>query len=726
MKIEVAKTAGFCFGVDRVVSLVEKLLDEGRRVCTLGEIIHNPQIVRRLTERGVVTLEEPRQTPHGSVLVIRSHGIPAEMLEKIKASKIEYRDATCPYVRKIHTIVERASKNGAAVLIAGDESHPELIGIRGYCAGDSYIFGSEHDLEKLIKTHPELHNKPVVAVAQTTFHSKAWLICQKTLKRVYTNAKIFDTICNATFRRQSEAEALSKRCDVMVVVGGKKSSNTRKLAEVCEPNAVTYHIETAEELPKAEELGGVPVIGVTAGASTPAWIIKEVVETMSEMFNSTEGNENEKAPVAPENAQETGAENSVGEENAKKSFDEMTFEEALEASLNNLNTDQKVKGVVMSIGPTEIQVDIGRKHAGFVPLNELSNDAAVKPEDICKVGDTIDLIVMRTNDQEGTVMLSKRRFDSKQGWDDIVAAKDSEDILEGTVTEVIKGGVIVVSNGVRVFVPASQATMSRNEPLEDMLRTKVKFRIIEINRGRRAVGSIRSVARELRKEQEKVFWETAEVGKIYTGKVKSITSYGAFVDLGGVDGMVHISELSWVRIKHPSEVINVGDTVEVFIKDIDTEKKKISLGYKKTEDNPWEVLKRDYPVGSVVPATIVNMAAYGAFANILPGIDGLIHISQIADRRIEKPQDVLKIGDKMNVKITDIDFDKKRVSLSIRALLEDESAAEEGAPPITEPDAVVASTDDAQKDVDAPETQADVNTPPAEQSPDDINNAPAE
>ena len=348
------------------------------------------------------------------------------------------------------------------------------------------------------------------------------------------------------------------------------------------------------------------------------------------------------------------------------------FEEMLEESLKSLNTDERVHGVVVGVSPTEVYVDVGRKQAGFIPAAELSNDPSAKPEDLVKVGDEMDLLIMRTNDQEGTIMLSKKRLDAIHGWEVIAAAEESKEVLTGTVTEVIKGGLIVVTEGIRVFVPASQATASRNDPLEDLLHQEVKLRIIEVNRQRRrAVGSIRSVLRDERKALAEKFWETVEEGKEYTGVVKSLTSYGAFVDLGGIDGMIHISELSWSRIKHPSEVVNVGDTVTVYVKGFDREKEKISLGYRRMEDNPWEILKRDYPVGTVCDATVVGMTTFGAFARILPGIDGLIHISQIADRRIEKPQDVLKVGETVKVKITDIDFDKKRVSLSIRALLED-------------------------------------------------------
>ena len=466
------------------------------------------------------------------------------------------------------------------------------------------------------------------------------------LKKVYTNAKIFDTICSATSIRQSEAEELASISDIMVVIGGRQSSNTAKLFSVCKSKCErTYLIESAAELDDIALIDA-DIIGITAGASTPARIIKEVFNTMTENIEKTENT----------------AEN---------------FAELLEESLKNFNTDEKVHGVVVGIAPNEVYVDVGRKQAGFIPLAELSNDPNAKAEDLVKIGDELDLLIMRTNDQEGTIMLSKKRLDAIKGWDEIIKANEEDTPVTGFVTDVVKGGVIAVANGVRVFIPASQATATRGEPLENLLKKEVSFKIIEVNKGRRrAVGSIRAILKEERQKLADKFWETAEIGKKYTGTVKSLTSYGAFVDIGGIDGMIHISELSWGRIKHPSEVVKVGDTVEVYIKDLDREKGKISLGYKNTEDNPWEILKRDYPEGTVTEATIVGMTDFGAFANILPGIDGLIHISQISTERIEKPQDVLKIGDKVTVKITKIDFDKKRISLSIRELLEDKKSEE--------------------------------------------------
>lgn len=633
--------------MNRAVTIVNNLLEEGKKVTTLGPIIHNPHMVAELSERGVEIADTPNDlSSMDRTLVIRSHGVPQSVIDEIEQKGISYENATCPFVSKIHQIVKDNSREGKVILIAGDENHPEVQGIVGHCEGEHYIFKNYEDLGKLLKKLENIENISICVVAQTTYDVKEWKNCLKLLKKVYTNAKIFDTICSATSIRQSEAEELASISDIMVVIGGRQSSNTAKLFSVCKSKCErTYLIESAAELDDIALIDA-DIIGITAGASTPARIIKEVFNTMTENIEKTENT----------------AEN---------------FAELLEESLKNFNTDEKVHGVVVGIAPNEVYVDVGRKQAGFIPLAELSNDPNAKAEDLVKIGDELDLLIMRTNDQEGTIMLSKKRLDAIKGWDEIIKANEEDTPVTGFVTDVVKGGVIAVANGVRVFIPASQATATRGEPLENLLKKEVSFKIIEVNKGRRrAVGSIRAILKEERQKLADKFWETAEIGKKYTGTVKSLTSYGAFVDIGGIDGMIHISELSWGRIKHPSEVVKVGDTVEVYIKDLDREKGKISLGYKNTEDNPWEILKRDYPEGTVTEATIVGMTDFGAFANILPGIDGLIHISQISTERIEKPQDVLKIGDKVTVKITKIDFDKKRISLSIRELLEDKKSEE--------------------------------------------------
>ena len=657
MEIKLAKTAGFCFGVNRAVNIVYDLLDSNKKVCTLGPIIHNPQLVSELAERGVRIVESPDEVQTDETLVIRSHGVAKSVYEKAEQLGIEIADATCPFVAKIHKIVNENSLGGCVTIIAGDGNHQEVKGIVGHCEGECYVVSDGDELEKLHKSNPNLAEKEVIFVSQTTFNAKIWDLMQKNLKKVCTNAKIFDTICNATAMRQSEADKLSSESDAVIVIGGRHSSNTAKLYDVCLKNCEkTVLVETAAELSPCD-FKDCRLIGVVAGASTPAGIIKEVINTMSENLQPVE----EQMEV---------------KESVQKSFEEMTDEEAFEASLNSLTSDQKVRGTVIAVNPTEVTVDIGRGVTGYITAAEYSSDPDVKLMDEVKVNDELNLIIMKISDQEGTAMLSKRRFDAIAGWDNIVAAKESGEIVSGFVKEIIKGGVVAYTNNVRVFIPASQATLSRNDSLEDLKGKEVSFRIIEIGRGRRAVGSIRSVLREQKKAAEDKVWSEIAVGDRFTGTVKSLTSYGAFVDIGGVDGMVHISELSWARIKNPSEVVLVGDTVEVFVKAIDPEKRKISLGYKKPEDNPWVIFENNYSVGDVAKVTIVSMTTYGAFARIIPGIDGLIHISQIANKHIAKPQDELTVGQEVEAKITAVDFEKKRVSLSIRALIEPEVVEE--------------------------------------------------
>ena len=649
MSIKKAESAGFCFGVNRAITIVGDFIRDGEKVCTLGPIIHNMEVVRELKEQGCRPVESIGEVQPDEILVIRSHGVPRSVIDEIEEKKLRWRDATCPFVKKIHRIVAEADPETELVLVAGNAQHPEVQGIIGNCKAECYTFNNEGELDNLLANILKENNKLVKVVAQTTFDTKEWKKSVKKLKKLCTNSKIFDTICNATSVRQSEADCIAAQSDFMVVIGDRHSSNTAKLFDICKRRCEnTVLIETAGEL-DLHQVRCAKRIGVTAGASTPAKIIKEVLDTMSEEIKS-------------------------GETNFEESFEEM-----LEESLKNLNTNERVMGTVLSIAPNEVQVDVGRKQTGFIPVSELSNDPNAKPEDIVKVGDEIELLIMKTNDQEGTIMLSKRRVDAQKGWEELQEKVDSQEILTSKVTEAVKGGVIVIYNGVRVFIPASQATASRDEKLEDLVGQEVNFRLIEVSqRGRykRAIGSIRSVLKEQRAAQREEFWKNCEIGKRYTGVVKSLTSYGAFVDLGGVFGMIHISELSWTHIKHPSEVVNVGDTVEVYVKDINEETKKISLGFKNADDNPWAILKRDYPEGTVCKATIVGLTDFGAFANIIPGIDGLIHISQIANRRIDKPSDVLSVGETVDVKITLIDFDKKRVSLSMRALLpEDEQQA---------------------------------------------------
>jgi 4-hydroxy-3-methylbut-2-enyl diphosphate reductase len=616
-KVILANSAGFCYGVRRAVELAEQTAQAGTPCVMLGSIIHNSHVVQHLAEQGIRQINAPEEAPAGASVLIRSHGEGRSIYRQLEQQGNSVLDATCPNVSRIHRLVEEAERQGRLPVIIGAPDHPEVRAIAGWCQ-NSVVLNDVNSLQKWLTEEPFRREIPLTFVSQTTSTREIWENSVNFAKKVCTNIQIFDTICNATFCRQSEAQKIASKCDEMVVIGDRASSNTKHLVELCQAQCpVVLWVESAQDL-DAQRLKNVACVGITAGASTPGWIIKEVYDKMSE-------------------------ENLEIEE---------SFAELLEKSIKTLNTGEKATGVVVNITPTEIQVDLGTKHAGYIPVSEYSDDPTVKVEECVKVGDTIDAMVMRVNDGEGVVTLSKKRLDANKNWEEIETAKDEKTTVEGLVVEENKGGVVVNVKGIRVFVPASQTGLRRNEPMTDLVKTTVRLRITEVNRSRRrVVGSIRAVSAEEKAAAAAAIWSDIEVGKHYNGTVKSLTSYGAFVDIGGVDGMVHISELSWSRIKHPSEVVSVGDPVEVYVIKADPEKKKISLGMKNPNENPWETFLSKYEVGSIAEVRIVKLMSFGAFAEVVPGVDGLIHISQIADHRVEKPEDELSEGQIVEVKI---------------------------------------------------------------------------
>jgi len=647
VRVILAGSAGFCYGVKRAVELTKETADECGGCVMLGDLIHNAHVISELEALGVRKVGTPEDVRDGETVVLRSHGERREVLEALEKRGIRYVSAACPNVQRIQTLAAQAEEAGRQVIIIGEQHHPEILGVASYCS-HPLIFGGPDEIRAWLEAEPGRRDTPVTVVAQTTCIRELFETSAKILKKECTNAEIFDTICFATYKRQSEAAQIAGQVDVMVVVGDRRSANTKHLTEICNERCPrVLQIERADEL-SPDFFNGCFVAGLTAGASTPAGIIKEVYATMSEEIKVAED----------------------GEE---------SFEELLNQSFKTLNTGEKVTGIVTAIGPTEVQVDVGAKQAAYIKSSELSDDPNVKPEEILKVGDEIEAYIVRVNDVEGYAELSKKRLDAVKVWENIEKAVDDKTVMEGTVTEVNKGGVVVSVKGVRVFVPASQSGMPRGANLETMVKSKAQLRITEVNRARRrVVGSIRSVADESRKVAQDEVWNNIEVGKHYTGTVKSMTAYGVFVDIGGVDGMVHISELSWSRIKTPSEVCKVGDTMEVYVISFDPEKHKISLGVKDRSVNPWDMFISKYHVGDVAKVRIVKLMTFGAFAEVVPGVDGLIHISQIADRRIEKPGDVLSEGQEVDAEIIAVDEEKKKISLSIRAMLT--PAAEEGTP----------------------------------------------
>lgn len=643
-----AKSAGFCFGVSRSVSMAEKLLEEGRAY-SLGSLIHNDDVVSYLGAKGLEVINSPAELPEGGRVIIRSHGVSSDVYRELDEKKAVICDATCPKVKKIHELASEASDAGRFVIIIGMHGHPEVEAVGGWCE-EHAICENASELAQLFSKKAELLDKPITMVVQTTQTRSNFTECANFLKKMCTNIQIFDTICGATSMRQEEAAKIAALCDAMVVIGGKHSANSVHLAEICRSECGNVQfISNVEEL-DMDKLSGAVSVGITAGASTPSWVIKEVSNKMSEEIKID-------ATAAEEK--------------------EMSFDEMLEESIKTIYNGDKVTGYVMAITGTEISVDIGTKYSGFIPTTEFTDDG-INVEDAVKVGDTIEAVVVRVNDVEGTVMLSKKRLDAAKSWTAVEEAVENGNFLEGVVTEENKGGIVVSVKGVRVFVPASQSGLPKEADMSQLLKQKVRVKITEVNRGRkRVVGSIRAVAQKERRERAEAIWNEMEIGNRYHGTVKSMTSYGAFVDIGGIDGMVHVSEMSWSRIKNPAEMFNIGDEVDVYVINFDREKRKISLGYRDPAENPWTKFTSAYNVGDTAEVKIVKLMTFGAFAEVIPGVDGLIHISQIANRRIGKPEEVLSVGDVVEAKITAIDMENHKISLSIRALAEPAAAQPE-------------------------------------------------
>ncbi len=736
MEIKVADKAGFCFGVDRAVKIAyEKAKSVGENLYTYGMLIHNNDVTSELEEMGVLCAEKITDIPDGATVIIRAHGISEAEQNLLIEKGATIVDATCPFVKRIHKIAREEFQSGRQVVIAGDRCHPEVKGINGWCENSAVIVGADESFDEILEKNSEI---PISLVAQTTIRKENLKKIEKILKKHFTNVNFFDTICGATEERQQSAAEISGDCDVMFVFGGKNSSNTEKLFEICREKCEhTYKLENAKELNELAHLlknKKIKKVGITAGASTPDKVIKEAKLTMSEITN------------------------------------EMNFAEALEETLKPLTTGDIVKGVVIGITPTEVQVDIDGKYDGVIPANEMTNDVSADLKSLVKVGDEVDVFVVHVSDRDGVVTLSKKKIDAEKGLQELREDFENKTVLSGRIVELVKGGIVTIAKGIRVFIPASEAAERFVEDLGSLLNTEVSFRIIKMDKDRRGrlrvVGSIKSVAKEISEKKAEEFWAAAavdkkytgtvksltkfgafvdlggvdglvhiselsdsrishpsevvsvgdsidvyikdmnketgkislvkelqadkdareaafwagiEVGKVCTGTVKSITAFGAFVDIGGIDGLVHVSELSWARIKHPSEVVSVGDSIEVYIKDVDRETKKISLGHKKEEDSPWFKATKDLNVGDKITCKVVRILPFGAFAEIAPFVDGLIHVSQIANQRIEKPSDVLNIGDEVEVQVTEINHDTKQIGLSRKVLLPDYVSEEEKA-----------------------------------------------
>jgi len=651
MYVEIAEKAGFCFGVERAIALAEQAAERNGDICTLGELIHNERAVAELERKGVRSVVNVSESK-GKPLIIRSHGVSRIVEAEARKHASGVIDATCPFVKKIHNIVAELPEKAKAIIL-GDNDHPEVIGIMGSAGCTAFACRDFEEIKNLFERGDIAENDTAILVAQTTFDRSRFLEYSRTVGERYGCVKIYDTICDATVKRQDCARELAKRAALMIVVGGRSSSNTRKLADICGEYCETVFVTSADEIP-LQILNGLrsdSLIGITAGASTPAYTIKEVHERMNEEITKI-NNENEE-----------------------------DFASLLEQdqSFNRLYTGKRVKATVVSVSKKEAVVEVGAKQTGYIVREELTNDPNAEVEDIVKPGDIIDAVVVKVDDSVGTAALSKKRVDAQLGLEKLQAVKESAETIEGTVAQVVKGGVIVIYENTRVFIPASHTGVPRGGKLDDLLKKSVKFKIIEVTneRGGRVVGSIRQANKEVRDAERAKFWESIEVGQKFDGEVRSIESYGVFVDIGPVDGLVHTADLTWNRVGHPKDIVKVGDKISVVVKSFDPEKKRVSLSAKDPDDNPWTKFVSEYQKGDVIKATVVSITEFGAFAQIIPGVDGLIHISQISTERVASIASVLTVGQEVEVKIIDIDEEKSRVSLSIKALMETEASAED-------------------------------------------------
>ena len=631
MKIIVAEHSGFCFGVNRAVDIAEKLVKDlnGKFIYSLGPLIHNAQAVKSLESKGLIPITDIEKLK-GEKLIIRSHGVPLSIEKKAEELNIELVDATCPYVKAVHKKVRNYKDKDYKILIIGDKKHPEVIGINGHCDNEGIVINTVEEAINLPK-----YDK-ICIVSQTTNTKEKFNLISDILLEKADEVEVFNTICNATSLRQNSAMELARQVDAMVVIGGYHSSNTNKLVEVSKKYCKNvYHIEKKEELP-LQELSSFNTIGITAGASTPDWIIKEVINTMDNINN---GNE---------------------------------IMEAIENSMVRIHRGEILKGKVIYVTGNEVMVNINYKSDGIIVKEELSNDPDIVPKDLFNEGDEIEVYVLRVDDGEGNVMLSTKRVEAIKNWDILAEAYEKEEIVQSKVLKDIKGGLSVSVMGITGFMPASQISVDYIEDLSIYKGKVLDSKIIDFDQAkRRIILSSRVVEEELLEKKRNEIWESLEIGSIIKGKVARLTDFGAFVDLGGLDGLIHISDLSWSRIKHPSEVVNVDEDVEVEVLDFSKDKNRISLGLKQTLPKPWDIFIEKRNIGDIVSGKIVNILEFGAFVRLEEGVDGLVHVSQISKEHVNKPSDVLEVGQEVQVKIIDIDEEEKRISLSMRELEED-------------------------------------------------------
>ena len=630
--VKLADKAGFCYGVKRAVDEAINIKNKyNKSIYTLGPLIHNNDVVKYLEENNIfsIDIQELNKLNKDDIVIIRSHGVTPEVYNLISEKVENIVDATCPHVSNIQLKAKKYFEEGYCIVIVGDKEHPEVQGINGWCHNESIISKDGSDLEYI-------PNK-VCVLSQTTEKQENFEKVLSILSKKCNELLVFNTICSATGVRQKAAEKLSKEVDVMVVIGGKNSSNTTKLYEICKNNCKnTIHVENSGEIPdEIIKSNNIINVGVTAGASTPEWIIKEAILKMKD-----------------ECTQEMNEQLAFMQENDRQ-----------------IVVGEALIGEVISVNDKEVFFNIGYKVDGILPESEIFKDEATKITDMFKIGDTVDVKIISRRNDDGYVVLSTIELAREQGYKEIKAAFESGDTIKITVKDAVKGGIITSYKGVRVFIPASHVELFHVEDLNTYMGKELEIKIIEFVDGKknsRIVGSRRELLKVVKEKSDEQIWSKLEKGCIVEGEVKRLTDFGAFVDIEGIDGLLHVSQLSWARVNKPSDVLKVGDKIKVAIIEIDKENKKLSLSIKSLSEDPWDNVDIKYPIGNIVLCKVLRFASFGAFVELEPGVDALVHVSEISHKRITKPDEVLNIGQQVKAKILDVNKETKKIALSIK------------------------------------------------------------
>lgn len=645
--ITLAEHSGFCYGVKTALQKTLKTVEEyegtGRRVYTFGPIIHNDDVVNDLNMRGVQICSAPGSTEKDAAVIIRSHGVPASVEAALRDSCGQLIDATCPHVKKIHRLADDAYHEGRTIVVIGDAGHPEVQGIDGWCGNEAVIFSDPAEIERPKNLARLNRAEEILAVAQTTLNRNVWDACTEALLRRYPRAQLRCTICSATSSRQTACRRVAEISDAMVVIGGRSSSNSRKLyeiaSEVCEN---TYFIENTSHLP-LKDIAKYNKIGISAGASAPERIIKEVISNMSDIIT-----------------------NNIDESNEMNDF-----MAEIEKSLKMPQRGEIVKGEVIQVGPREVYVNLGCKKDGIIPKDEIALEADQDIESMFKLGDVVEAKVLKTDDGDGNILLSRKKVEISEHWNEIIKAYEDKSFVTAKVIREVKGGVIAAYKEVTGFIPMSQLNDRYVEKADEFIGKTLTVKVTRVDQKRnKAVFSHKAYLAEEKSKKIAEIWSSINVGDTVEGTVMRFTDYGAFVDIGGIDGLLHISEISWGKLKHPQEALKIGQKINVKILSMNEEKGKISLGLKQNTPEPWSVINENYQVGQVVEGKVVQIKEYGAFVELEPGLDGLVHISEIAHKRVTNIADEISIGQMVNAKILEIDEEKRRISLSIKETLD--------------------------------------------------------